>query len=549
MLAQAARESAVLFQAWSGPKLGGRSRACIVGATSDYVAGARCRPSCLIMKSSKRRAGARTNRSGDRLHKQWLTGSAWLGGGTLASLGVTVIAGIALARFLGPRGLGAYAAVTVATSLITVLSIYGLDLHLVTILGLDGNDVGSYDAVARLAFVLCFTASLIGEGVAWLAFSGQSRLALMIDLGEVAFAPLLLRAVVLQVRGKQRSVVTALLLNRVTWIVVVVAVVLAHPRYPLPWLLGGRVLALWVQGSILRLLAKLPASPRVNYRVAAAGSLKALRASSPIALGSLLGNGYNRVDQLLLSGMRGPYMTGLYAAGVRLAELPGSIPGIVQNVSLPTLVRLHHEGRRQDLCRALDGALLLTIVPGGLAVALLAGLGRPLVVLVLGQGFSGAAAAVVILAAADWARLPGTVYTSLALAVGRRRALVIGTGCGFAVNLVVNFALIPLLGAIGAALASLLGYGTSAVVVARAIRGELRGTRGRRLLTVRLGIAAALPALLGHFVQLSLAGDALLIILGYVFIIGVLLPDERRRLLLAGGAPLRGARSVVRWRR
>ena len=494
------------------------------------------------MEHSRSASGYQADVSGSS-SRGWLGRASWLTAGSAGSLGLSAIAGILLARFLAPSGFGTYAAVTVGTTLLSTLATYGLDLHLVTVLGDDATDREQYRAVLRLGLTLGCAVTAIGEVLATFAFSAPTRAALIIDLGEVAFAPLLLRAVVLQFRGQQRRIVGAQILNRMIWVLLVVCVVVLRPSHALSWLMGGRVAALCLQGYVLTVLARLSkeGSSRISYRHRWTTSLEILRSSAPIAFASVFGTGYNRLDQLILTAFRGSYTTGIYAAGVRLAELPSSVPSIIQNVSLPTLVRARKSGRDADMSRAINDALLLTIVPGGLAVALVAGLGKPLVVLVLGQHFAGATGIVIILAVADWARLPATVYTSVALAAGRRQILVAGTGYALALNIVVNITLIPFLGAPGAAIASVVAYGASGVIIGR---GALRGITQSRLvyhLPIRLAVAASIAALIGHAgilnpaVRLPLPANCMLIVAAYVILICVALPAaERSRLIRFG---------------
>jgi O-antigen/teichoic acid export membrane protein len=136
---------------------------------------------------------------------------------------------------------------------------------------------------------------------------------------------------------------------------------------------------------------------------------------------------------------------------------------------------------------------------------------------------------------------------SLALAVGRRRALVIGTWWGFAVNLVANLAMIPFLGATGAAVASLLGYGISALVVGRvATSGTKSFRRSSFSLTGRLAAPTLLAAILGRVTHIPIAADACAITVAYMLGIAILLPiPERRRLISAARSRLNRVAKAV----
>lgn len=448
----------------------------------------------------------------------------------MVSLAATAATGVILARALGPERLGIYAAVVVTTSLIGALSKFGLDFHLVTVLTGKATDADCYAAVVRTAFVVGAASVAIAEIVSWSALSGQWRTAFMIDLGEVALAPLLLRQVVLQVRFQQRSIVVAQLANRSAWFMAVTFVATLRPSHALAWLMVARVVLPVLQGIILAKLSPFPRRPApISPARALTDSYHAFRASVPLALSSLLGTGYNRIDQLLLTGLRGPYATGVYAAAVRLAELAQPIPTIAQSVSLPSMVAARQTGDPTESRQALDDALLLTILPGGLAVALLAGVGRPIVLLALGGRFSAATPALVVLAAAEWFRFPGTVYDSYALAFGRRRSIMLANGAGFLLNLGANLALVPVIGVAGAAWASFLAYGTSAFFMARVASSAEPGARSSYALTLRLALASFIPMVIGYFLALPLTPAVLVVGITYLVGVLVLLPRRHRQ--------------------
>ena len=103
---------------------------------------------------------------------RWLKGSLWLGIANAASLGATLIVGVLLARKLGPSGLGVYAAVTVATTFMSLLVTFRLELHLLTLLRNDETDRAAYFSVLRASYLLALPICLLGEAIALLVIHG-----------------------------------------------------------------------------------------------------------------------------------------------------------------------------------------------------------------------------------------------------------------------------------------------------------------------------------------------------------------------------------------
>jgi len=434
----------------------------------------------------------------------WIRGMGWLGAGSLTSLVVSALAGIVVVRILGPSGVGPFAAITVATGLASTLIVFGLDFHLVTQLNNSSSDRRSFQTSSQTAYTIAGVVTIVGALVIWTLLSQPYRWPATIDLGEVMLAPTALRQVVMQARMQQRLMAVSQGVNRLCWIAAVLLVLIARPSGDLQLLMAGRVTSAAVQGVFQWKVAALPKVETIRRLISIRDAWAVLRTSSPLAVGGLFGVGFNRIDQLLLSAFRGLSSTGLYVGGVRIAEVAGSLNPIVQSVSLPGLVKAHHSNSLQELAAAIQKSLLLSIVPGGFAVAVIAGRSSEVVALVLGPTFLKASGVLTVLAIADWARQPGTLYSSLAIATGRHRALAGANGIGFGVNVALNLLLIPILGMDGAAWASVAGYGAVAAVTARvATRGFDSAGRGYGLLA-RLAVVTGSTAILGRLLSTPL---------------------------------------------
>jgi O-antigen/teichoic acid export membrane protein len=449
--------------------------------------------------------------------------------------------GVLLARKLGPSGLGVFAAVTVVTTFMTLLVTFRLELHLVTVLRNDEMDRAVYFSVLRASYLLALPICLLAEAMALLVIHGAMRVPLAIDIGEVALAPLLFRRVVLQVRTQMGRLALSQAGGRVAWVAGVVALVVANPTDLLVWVMVARVAALAAEICLLTLLTPFDRAiaHAVSSRVQPVTTV--LRRSVFLVGSGLAGTGFNRLDQLILAGVKGSVATGTYSAAVRLAELPGLIAPIVQNVSTPGLLELYRRGERRNLEEALIDSLMLMLVPAGIAVAILVAFPAELVRLLYGPQFSGAAAMVAVLALAEWVTLPATTYMSLALAVDCRSNLFGATLIGFGVNLTLDLALIPHYGGLGAAWASLVGYATA--MVAHGLWGAdvRRLARVTILPVARASAALALAIGIGYTPGMSWGGRVALMVSAYFVACWFVHPASSRRLW-------HGAASVFRAR-
>jgi O-antigen/teichoic acid export membrane protein len=208
-----------------------------------------------------------------------------------------------------------------------------------------------------------------------------------------------------------------------------------------------------------------------------------------------------RLDYLLLALWKGSAPVGVYSIAVTQAELLWILPVSVGFVLFPRAAsradRQSREGAAETASLA-RWSMLLTIV----AAVTLAAIARPLISLMYGSAYAGAAQPLRLL-------LPGVVANVWLQILGphlfglRRLATLIGAcAVGLAINVGLNVVLIPSSGASGAAAASSLSYAATAAILLVAFRRLDRDHRlnvflptpveiGSRLRSVRTVLARA----------------------------------------------------------
>ncbi|MGI8807268.1 MAG: oligosaccharide flippase family protein [Acidimicrobiales bacterium] len=173
--------------------------------------------------------------------------------------------------------------------------------------------------------------------------------------------------------------------------------------------------------------------------------------------------------RILLSGAE----AGRYAAASRIATVGISYLGLYYVSLLPSVVRAFNRG--PDAMRRLVRVALIRVLSIGPAVVLVATIATPPVVrLVLGPNYAGTARLLQVLL---WGLLLLAftgIYSSVLLAVDARRVLVGVTAVALAVNVVANVVLLPRVGVMGAAIATLLTEATMLALTWMAVRKHLR---------------------------------------------------------------------------
>jgi O-antigen/teichoic acid export membrane protein len=194
-----------------------------------------------------------------------------------------------------------------------------------------------------------------------------------------------------------------------------------------------------------------------------------IAALTPAALNAYL-------DQLVLSQIVAPADLGRYAIAVSLTSVPIPLVAAIGNVAFPRLAsrRVITEGTRRLQVHAVLGS-------AGLAAGMLVPLALVaywLVPLVFGAGYR---AAVPLL----WILTPGAVFLACGQVVGdllrgRNHPAVVAWAQGLAAIFTVAllFALLPVVGVAGAAIASTVSYGVALAVMLRSLWRLPRHARG-----------------------------------------------------------------------
>jgi O-antigen/teichoic acid export membrane protein len=167
-----------------------------------------------------------------------------------------------------------------------------------------------------------------------------------------------------------------------------------------------------------------------------------------------------RLDQLLLGGMASSAAIGLYVIAVRLSEMIVIMAGSIADALMPEVAASENDRAERLLGRSLRLTLytqLLALVP--------LWIGAPIVLkYVYGESFLAATSALRILLLASVVMSAGGVMISGLRGFGNPGLATIARMASALVTIVSLLLLLPRLGIVGAALASLLGYSVTMLI-------------------------------------------------------------------------------------
>lgn len=399
--------------------------------------------------------------------------TAWLLSDRAFRLGLGLVVNVWLVRYLGADAFGLMSFALSIIVIFAVLSQLGLETIVVRELVRRPADeariIGTSIALrlgGSLATLACAAAA-----AAILRAGDAEAFRLTLIFAGIAFAQSL---DVLECWFQSRSLIPPLARARMIAGLLgaaakVVAILAEAPLAAIAMVIVGE----YVLSSLALLAAFLarPEAPRA-WRSTAATARELLRESWPLVLNSVAIVVSVRVDQMMITSMRGTTENGIYAAAQRLMEVVYYLPVATMAAANPVLLRWHQQD--DDGYRARLQKVFTALALAGVALAIAISLASAWVVRTLfGAEFEPSGPVLAILAWNAPVLFLAVAQTNWFIAHGRQRSLMTRSMIAAVLSVALNLILIPRLGAAGAAIAMLISQLIAQVLV----NGLVRETR------------------------------------------------------------------------
>lgn len=380
----------------------------------------------------------------------------------LMNLVLGVLAGILVVRHLGPEGYGLFSYLGSLVLMVQVFATFGLESIVVRELA-RGNPVGR---------VLFSTGLWLKLACGCLGFVVIALFAARAISGSDVRRYLLVYALILLMPDPEYLLATfrARVDPRLP-VILGTAISFAITAARLVLVVVGAPLSAFVYittiGSLVSAVAFLTlVSRRGEFGLPLGFSASAARylagESWPLLLSSVCITTYHKIDQAMLFQMAGSHELGVYAAAVRLVEFWYLVPS-VWVTSLYPFFSSRERGAASFVSASDTSFRLMTLVAAPLCLFVTA-FSSSIVSLLYGARFAGAHVFLVILVWSLFFVFWGYVNNSLLKATGHQRLDLIFTITTAAVNVLLNLALIPRWGGLGAAIVSTVSYGIGPVL-------------------------------------------------------------------------------------
>jgi O-antigen/teichoic acid export membrane protein len=341
---------------------------------------------------------------------------------------------------------------------------------------------------------------LIAAGVRLLGYSGPTAMIVRI-CGLYAVASAFAQYFGFVFQGFERMEFTALGRVLQTLILIIGAVVLSRGpasavRYALLYAGAGLVSA----GFSYSVCSVYFVKPGVSLDLAE--WRRAISPALPIGVASMFVVFYYWNGSTLLSKLNGDAAVGNYNAAFRLVTGLTFVGFAFTGALLPYLSRLFHT-TPGSLQKALEVSIRYTMIIALPLAIFGATLSATIVAVLYGDAYRDAAEILRVLALWGGCACLNSLLSTFFISIDRVRTFVMQTGIALGTNVILNVALMPSLGALGAAISILIAETTSLVFYLVQLRPFTGSMRIRPILTTLLGGGGA--AVVGSYVALVVA--------------------------------------------
>ena len=393
--------------------------------------------------------------------RRYITNTSWMMGEKILGLMLVLLVGVWVARYLGPERFGTYSFVLAVIAVFTPLSELGLNATLTR--ELVRNPQSARETLGS-AFVLrglgAFLSGILSLIAISLLRSGEEDVFLYLLM--LAFGNLFSALAVVNFWFEATVLSKHMAIARS-----VVLIVMAGAKIVL--ILVQATLSTFVLVSAIELalsgLAMSVAyfsyrqSPK-NWIFKFTRAVEFLSESWPLILSGFAASIYLKIDQIMLAQMVSDEAVGIYAVAARISEVWYIVPTVLVSSLFPKIIELHDSdlNRFQRYMQKGYDSLFILSLAVAIPVSLFA---EPIVVTLFGKSYQESAP---ILAIHVWAGLFIFMRSLLSKWLVIEHLLIFSLvthGLGAVINVLLNFSLIPVYGAIGAAIATVVSYSTS----------------------------------------------------------------------------------------
>ncbi|MEG4235048.1 flippase [Microcoleus sp. Pol11C3] len=390
--------------------------------------------------------------------RQALSNIAWLFTDQILQMGLGLVVGLWVARYLGPDQFGLLNYALAFVSLFSAVASMGLGR--IVIRDIARNPECKNETLGT-AFGLQFIGGIITLVLTVTVISllkpNESLTRWLVGIIAAGTIFNAFEAINFWFQSQVQSKYTVLAKNSVSFFVAAVRIGLVTFKFPLIAFAWIRLIEVAMIGIAYVYFYRLTGNKIKLWRFSWDRSKELLLESWPIILSGLAVYLYSKTDQIMLGAMNKNAELGYYAAAVKIAEICDFLPMILSSSIFPKLTSLRKSNYEEYLNKFQIYSDIMIFFWLGVAIPI--SLFSPLIVhLLYGEKYAKSAAVLSIYVWAQFGSNFGVARNTYFTIEGQLRYSLYLTVVGSILNVGLNLLLIPKYGAFGATTATLITY-------------------------------------------------------------------------------------------
>jgi len=389
--------------------------------------------------------------------KRYFANTGWMFIGRVFTLGISFFVGVYIARYLGPSNYGLLNYVISFVGLFAFLSSFGVD-------GIVNREIvrdhSKKDEIIGTAFYIKIVGSILAIIMVFfvsLYITKDIFTLLLIWLFALNFIPQAFNVIEIYFQSQvlSKKVVTAqIVANIISTILKILVIILGKGIF---WLMVIYVIETSIYALILLFSFRKFGNHIRKWRFSINMAKSLLRDSWPLMFASIAIGIYMKIDQVMIKNMLGNEQAGIYAVAVKLSEMWYFIPVLICTSLSPAIVNafsISKEFFGSRMKKLYFSMFWMSFIIASITTVL----AYPIVKILFGTAYLGAVTTLQIYV---WAG----ISVSLGVATGQyllvnnfTKISFYNTLLGAIINVILNIILIPRIGIIGAAIATVISY-------------------------------------------------------------------------------------------
>lgn len=406
---------------------------------------------------------------------RYFANTSWLFIEQLLRLGIGLLVGVWVARYLGPEQFGLMSYVLAFVAIFSPIARFGLDKLLVRELV---SKTASVKEQLGTSYLLRLMGALIGFCLIWLASFATSQtqvvsLYILIVASALFFQSFEVIELYFQSQVQSKNIAISKLVQ--LFVSTALKLYFIWVKAPLLWFIFIFLIEQLVLVAALSWRYYQCAQPSFITAFNRGLFKQYLRQTWPIILSGIVLMVQTRIDHVMLKAMAGDATLGYFSAANRLIEALGFIPGLLVNALFPAILNakqfssLQYRWRMYNLYRLMMALFLLVAIP-------LFVWGEQIILLLYGTAYFPAGVLLSVMSLRVLLINYDVVRNAYLVAENRIVYGLISAALGALINVLLNFYWIPKYQAMGAVAATLVSFFITTFVFDlfhRAMRGNL----------------------------------------------------------------------------